>query len=183
MDEHFRPEAGLELDDYIRAGDSNAVWHLIRYLWALEYLADKPSITRLLDLGCGAGYGTFLIANRFPELTVLGVDYDPSAVESARAAYSRPNLRFALGDATQWQATIGNDVHDCVVSFDAIEHIEHRELAMQSIVEHLSPDGVLLLSTRCGATSAGYSDPTTARFPTSKSLAGSPAPAWNTSCC
>ena len=30
MDEHFRPDAGLELDDYVRAGDTNAVWHLIR---------------------------------------------------------------------------------------------------------------------------------------------------------
>ncbi|MBK6312890.1 MAG: methyltransferase domain-containing protein [Blastocatellia bacterium] len=149
MDEHFRPEAGLELDDYVRAGDTNAVWHLIRYLWALEYLADQPSIARLLDLGCGAGYGTYLIASRFPEVTVLGVDYDPAAIEAARAAYSLPNLRFALGDATQWEATIGNDIHDCIVSFDAIEHIEHRELVMQGIVEHLSPAGVLLLSTPC----------------------------------
>ena len=148
MDEHFTPSTGLDLDEYIRRRDANAVWHLIRYVWALECLAERP-VARLLDFGCGAGYGTYLVASRFPDVSVLGVDYDPAAVEAARAAYQLPNLRFALGDGTQWEATIGDEVYDCVVSFDSIEHIEHRELVMQSLVEHLSPSGFVLLSTPC----------------------------------
>jgi SAM-dependent methyltransferase len=149
IDEHFTPTGGLDLDDYVARGESNAVWHLIRYLWAAEVLGDWPETARVLDLGCGAGYGTYLLALRHPGISFLGVDYDPAAVEAARAAYVLPNLRFAPGDATQWEATIGRERYDCVVAFDSIEHVVHRELMLQEVVEHLEERGRLLLSTPC----------------------------------
>lgn len=146
VDEHFVPGSGTTLVDAIRAGDANAVHHLVRYEWAARCLAGRP-VGSLLDLATGSGYGAHQLATRLPSTKVLGVDYDASAVEQARARYAQPNLRYRLGDATRWDATIGPEPFDAVVSFDMIEHVLHREILMEGLVRHLAPGGVLLLST------------------------------------
>jgi SAM-dependent methyltransferase len=147
--EHFVPDLGLELEAYIERGDTTAVQHLIRYLWAVEMLAERHAWTSLLDLGCGAGYGCYAIARRFPAARVVGIDSDSGAIARARRDYVLPNLDFRVGDAMRWEA-LGGDEFDCIVSFDSIEHFEHRELVLERIVEHLALSGCLLLSTPCG---------------------------------
>jgi SAM-dependent methyltransferase len=150
VDEHFVPIRGLDLTTYLESGDVNGVHHLIRYKWALRCLADRPGVERLVDLGSGAGYGSYAIARAFPGTQVLGVDYDARAVEQARRTYSLPNLAFQTGDGRLWRETIGTAPFDCVVCFDVIEHIPHRELFLENVVRHLRPGGCMLFSTPCG---------------------------------
>jgi 2-polyprenyl-3-methyl-5-hydroxy-6-metoxy-1,4-benzoquinol methylase len=149
VDEHFVPGRGANLRDAIRAGDQDAVHHLIRYEWAARCLADWP-VKSILDLASGNGYGAFNLAARVPSTKVTGVDYDAKAVEQARARYALPNLGYRTGDATRWGETIGPERFDAIVSFDMIEHVVHREIMMESLVGHLAPGGALLLSTPCG---------------------------------
>jgi len=49
---------------------------------ALEDVGGSPA--RVLDLGTGTGLGAFLVARRFPEAEVVGVDLAPRMVEEAR---------------------------------------------------------------------------------------------------
>lgn len=149
-DERFVPYAGLDLKPYLKVKDISAVHHLIRYIWALEVIADLNSLRNVLDIACGVGYGNYLIAKKFPNIFVTGVDYDPSAIKYAKQNYVLPNLEYKLGDPTRWEETIGSDKFDCIVSFDTIEHICHREIMMQNLIEHLHKSGSLLLSTPCG---------------------------------
>jgi len=150
INEYFVPSLGLDLDAYVTRGDINGAQHLIRYRWAIEALAERPDLTSLVDLGCGDGYGSFAIARRHPHVRVVGIDCDEEAIAAARRTYPSHNLEFRVGDAMRWNATLGEDVYDCVVSFDSIEHVEHRELYLQGVVEHLTEAGCLLLSTPCG---------------------------------
>jgi 2-polyprenyl-3-methyl-5-hydroxy-6-metoxy-1,4-benzoquinol methylase len=150
VDEHFVPKDGLDLEPYLRAKNTTAVHHLIRYLWAERCLADIKGLESVLDVACGSGYGSFVLSKRFPGARVVGADYDPGAVEVASSLYSAPNLEYRVGDVTRWDETIGPDVVDAVVSFDTIEHVIHRDIMMESTVKHLRDDGVLLLSTPCG---------------------------------
>jgi len=148
VDEHFVPAGAMDLKTAIATGDANAVHHLIRYEWAERYLADiRPA--SVLDLACGAGYGAHQLACGLPGTRVLGVDYDAGAVETARKQYRATNLSFAVGDARRWEETIGRERFDCVVAFDMIEHVSHREILAQGVVEHLASEGRLLLSTPC----------------------------------
>lgn len=103
--------------------------------------------TSLLDIACGAGYGSHGLALALPDCDVVGGDYDPAAVESARASHRAANLSYVEADITRWNESLGPRTFDCVVSFDTLEHVEHREIAMKNLVQHLSDDGVLLLST------------------------------------
>jgi 2-polyprenyl-3-methyl-5-hydroxy-6-metoxy-1,4-benzoquinol methylase len=150
VNEHFVPTLGLDLEPYLACGDVNGAQHLIRYRWAIETLAERAPLTSLLDLGCGNGYGCYAIARRFPRLRVVGVDRDEQAIDAGRRSYPLPNLELRVGDARRWEATLGDDHFDCVVSFDSIEHVEHRELYLEGVVEHLTPAGCLMLSTPCG---------------------------------
>lgn len=151
MDEHFTPPAGLDVWTYARLGDLGAAHHLIRYEWLRRVLTGQPQVKSVLDAGCGAGYGTYLLAKEFPNMTVCGVDYDPSGVADSKSRYRLSNLSYSLGDLTNWDATIGVTCYDAIVSFDSIEHVKHRELVMECFVRHLRPEGSLFLSTPCGA--------------------------------
>jgi SAM-dependent methyltransferase len=151
VDEHFVPKLGLNPESYITHGDVAGVHHLTRYKWAIEVLVDEQPLETLLDVACGSGYGSYLIAKRFPLTTVVGVDYDPAAVQAAANTYSLPNLKYQTGDVTDWENTIGTDRYRCIISFDTIEHVSHREIMMENLVESLEGNGFLLLSTPCGA--------------------------------
>jgi SAM-dependent methyltransferase len=149
VDEHFVPGGDTDLLSAIRLGDFNAVHHLIRYDWAARCLEDWP-VSSVLDLATGSGYGAHTMAGRIPSARVTGVDYDADAIREARQRYSRPNLEFQSGDGTRWRQTIGPRKYDVIVSFDMIEHVAHREILMENVVNHLEPQGALLLSTPCG---------------------------------
>jgi SAM-dependent methyltransferase len=153
VNEHFVPSMGVDLEPYLDAyadsSDISSVHHVVRYVWAVECLGDLQGVTSVLDVACGAGYGSFMIASRFPGIRVVGADYDPGALEEARRSYRLDNLEFRHGDGVRWAETVGDEVFDCIVSFETIEHVEHRELFMENLVEHLAADGRLFLSTPC----------------------------------
>ena len=91
-DEHFVPLNGLDLTPYIQNQDTGAVHHLIRYTWAVEVIASLPTPHHILDVACGAGYGSYILAQKFSHTQVIGVDYDPKAVDHARLIFPSPNL-------------------------------------------------------------------------------------------
>lgn len=149
-DEHFVPINGLDLTPYIQANDIGGIHHLIRYKWALKVLADLHP-RKILDVACGAGYGSYLFAHQFPNASIIGADYDAKAVELAQKEYSLPNLEYRVSDVMCWEDTIGATIFDCIVSFDTIEHVPHREIMMENLVHHLHKSGSLLLSTPSGS--------------------------------
>jgi len=114
-------------------------WH--RYAFACRFAAGR----RVLDVACGEGYGSALLATVAP--SVLGVDIDAATVAHARAAYAdRPGLRFAAGSAAALD--LPDASIDLVVSFETIEHLpEDLQPAMLAeIARVLAPGGLLLLS-------------------------------------
>jgi len=149
IDEHFTPESALDLETYIAVGDLTAIHHLARYLWARDLLPTGG--TSLLDLGCGSGYGSYLMAEARPEASVIGIDYDAQAVEHARRHHKLENLSFAVGDPTDWERTLGASQFDAIACFDVIEHVQHRELLLEAVAGHLHPQGQLFFSTPCAS--------------------------------
>jgi SAM-dependent methyltransferase len=114
-------------------------WH--RYVFARRHVTGW----RVLDVACGEGYGSALLAGF--AVDVVGVDIDADAIAHARGQYgSLANLRFAQGFATA--LPLPDASVDAVVSFETIEHLpaadQPRMLA--EIARVLTPNGMLLLS-------------------------------------
>ena len=149
--EFFVPKRGHDVAAYIAAGEKQGIHHVGRYQWASEVLR-RRSPRRILDVACGAGYGAKMYADACPGAEVVGVDYDERAVEWARRHYRAPNLSYRVGNMVTWAYGDGSPMgeFDAASSFDTIEHLLHREIALIQFAENLSPAGVLLFSTPCG---------------------------------
>jgi len=93
---------------------------------------------RVLDVGSGDGTITSEVAERLPRGSALGVDPSTQMIEFAREHYRRPNLDFAIGDATR----LGyHGEFDLVTSFNALHWVKDEAAALASIREALRPGG------------------------------------------
>jgi ubiquinone/menaquinone biosynthesis C-methylase UbiE len=62
----------------------------------------SDTVARILDLGCGQGHTTRLLAEHFPRASSLGFEYDPALVARASADPSNPpRIAFQQGDASR----------------------------------------------------------------------------------
>ena len=89
-------------------GDSDAALRRLRLLATVFEACTRRFLERLpltepervLDLGCGPGETTRLLARRFPDARVTGVDSSPRAIAQARTSQQAPAPRFAVADVT-----------------------------------------------------------------------------------
>ena len=113
--------------------------HLARYALALRYAEGK----RILDCGCGAGYGTAELATAASEAT--GIDFSNDAIEYAREHYARPNVRFITGSCLDLPFPASS--FDLVVAFEVIEHLIDFRRFLDECARVLHPAGMLIAST------------------------------------
>jgi len=113
--------------------------HIHRYLLACAYVKDK----RVLDIACGEGYGTAMLAQT--ARSVMGIDNDAATLTHAREHHGKPNVAFVQADAQQ--LSLPPDSLDVVVSFETIEHFQFHEQFLTAIRAALTDEGVLLIST------------------------------------
>lgn len=113
--------------------------HLHRYFLAREFCRGKD----VLDVASGEGYGTAILAE--VAHSVIGVEFDYVTVTHARAAYTRNNLHYLVGDARL--LPVENASLDVVVSFETLEHFAEQEQFVREVRRVLRPDGVFIVST------------------------------------
>ena len=114
--------------------------HQHRYEFAKEFVKDKA----VLDLACGEGYGSFLLAGSAKK--VFGVDIAEETIKHASLKYQKNNLEFIRGSMTSIPID-GEKIFDIIVCFEAIEHIKEQEQLMREIKRLLKEDGILIIST------------------------------------
>jgi SAM-dependent methyltransferase len=117
----------------------SATEHLHRYALASLLTEDKT----VLDIACGEGYGSHLMAKKAKY--VAGVDLDIITVQTAAKKYLAPNLEFKQGNAAE--IPFGDHFFDIVVSFETIEHHDRHDEMMREIKRVLKPSGVCIIST------------------------------------
>ena len=111
-----------------------------RHLVVYEWIAAQVQGLRAIDMACGEGYGSDVLARS--AASVVGVDANPEAHEHARLRYVRPNLRFAreLVDSFSEPA-------DAVVFLQTIEHVERPGEVLEHFRSLVGQDGVVFVST------------------------------------
>jgi O-antigen biosynthesis protein len=114
--------------------------HLLRYHFAAQFCAGK----RVIDLGCGEGYGSAMLAAT--AATVVGIEIELGVVEHARGAYQRPNLEFLEGSVLDLDRIPPASI-DVAVCFEVLEHVQEHEQLLDGINRVLAPGGLLAIST------------------------------------
>ena len=135
--ERLVPDA-LAADD--ATGRATLRLHLERYEFAARQLAPG----RVLDIACGAGYGTRLLAERAAAAScVLGVDRDAAAVDYARSRYGGAGVEFRVADALAFRDAEG---FAAIVSLETVEHLDEPGRFLAGLAAMLRPGGVLVAS-------------------------------------
>jgi 2-polyprenyl-3-methyl-5-hydroxy-6-metoxy-1,4-benzoquinol methylase len=111
-----------------------------RHLAVYEWIAARVPGLRVIDMACGEGYGSDLLAST--AASVVGVDANPEAHEHARLRYRRPNLRFERDLVDRFAVSC-----EAVIFLQTIEHIEEPGAVLDHFAGMLSPGGTAYVST------------------------------------
>jgi SAM-dependent methyltransferase len=111
-----------------------------RHLAVYEWVAARCRGVDVVDMACGEGYGTGVLAQGARHVT--GVDANPEAFEHARARYGGPSVDYA-------RDLVDSYVEECdaVVFLQTIEHVEDDAGVLRHFKGMLRPGGTAFVST------------------------------------
>jgi SAM-dependent methyltransferase len=113
-----------------------------RHLAVYRWIAARCRGLRVVDMACGEGYGSAVLAEHAAQVT--GVDANPDAHEHARLRYSMPGLRFERGLVEQWE---DGAPWDAIVFLQTIEHVTEPAALLRRFATLLAPGGAVYVST------------------------------------
>ena len=106
-------------------------------------LRKRPGPSRILDVGCGDGVATGLVARLAPGNHVIGIDWSTRAVQLA----GRHGFDMISGSVDGPGLPVADATVDVVIMSELIEHLVDTDAALTEAMRVLRPGGVLLLST------------------------------------
>lgn len=134
--ERIYPEKCQTAEDYVLY-----LKHMFAYEYAKGFI--QPN-AKVLEVGCGAGYGTAMLADR-KDLQITGLDVDASVVESANKRYPSENCHYMAFDGSR--LPFQNEEFDAVISFQVIEHVDDDESFLKEMSRVLKPGGRAIVVT------------------------------------
>lgn len=128
--------------DHLRSSGRRADAHLARYALACDLVREGDFV---LDIACGMGYGSRMLALTSPAAMVQGIDNEARAIEYANANFAGPRTTFATDDA-HTLAQVQDGSADVIVSFETLEHLPQPEAFLARAARILRPGGRLIVS-------------------------------------
>jgi len=117
-------------------------WELPTFVSMLELAAIDLRGKRILDAGCGSGYSTELLRDRFAPSRLVGFDLMEEQIELARARIV-DSAELRVGDITRIDEKDAS--FDAVFVFGILHHVPQWRVALEEIARVLVPSGVLLV--------------------------------------
>lgn len=117
------------------------LFSLSHYKFAAKLLGEGKDV---LEVGCGEGLGTCLLAEFANK--VIGIDIDVDAISEAKRIFASERTDFLTVDILK--ADLDNRF-DGIVCFDVIEHIylENEGLFFENCIKHLKANSICIIGT------------------------------------
>jgi trans-aconitate 2-methyltransferase len=97
---------------------------------------------RVMDLGCGPGNSTAILAERWPKCKLTGLDSSTAMIAAAREA--NPDLSWRVGDIAAW-ADEGGPGGDIVFSNAALQWVDDHATLLPRLLARVAPGGALAI--------------------------------------
>lgn len=112
----FEQYRETKLEDY-------PVDHLVRYFYAANLFAGK----KVLDIACGSGYGSKILA--MAGCKVTGIDREQAAIDIANEYFYHKNIKYLLTKAEN----VIQQEFDAVVCIGTMEHLQDPGLIFKQL--------------------------------------------------
>lgn len=112
----------------------------------LKRISIQPQI--ILDAGCGIGYYTLSLSDRFPHAAIIGYD-----IEKNKIRFSQQLMRDRGIDNVQFRTfnlesqALGKNRYDLIINIDVLEHIKEYKKVIKKFKQALKPNGFLYIHT------------------------------------
>ena len=97
-------------------------------------------VKRAVDLGCGPGNSTEVLAAAFPDATVTGLDNSPEMIAAARKRL--PDIQFDIADIETWN---DEGPFDVILSNAVFQWVPNHEILFPRLLGRLAPGGSLAI--------------------------------------
>jgi len=95
---------------------------------------------KALEIGCGIGKTTKLLAEKYSKLMITAIDYDKEQIEKARKNKKLKNVKFQYGDATKLK--FKNSSFDYVIETNTFHHIKNYSKVIKEVYRMLKKNGI-----------------------------------------
>jgi trans-aconitate 2-methyltransferase len=110
-----------------------------------DLLAALPPIDArsVIDLGCGPGNSTEMLAACYPEAQVAGIDSSADMIAAARLRL--PQVRFAVQDLLAWADNdpAEDNAFDVILANAVLQWVPDHATLLPKLVARLAPNGAL----------------------------------------
>jgi trans-aconitate 2-methyltransferase len=104
----------------------------------LVYRVANENVQRIIDLGCGPGNSTRVLAERWPDADIVGLDSSRDMIDKARATES--DWTWIADDIAHWAET-SSEVFDLVFSNAAMQWVPDHPTLYPKLLERASHGG------------------------------------------
>ncbi|WP_338672304.1 trans-aconitate 2-methyltransferase [Streptomyces sp. SCSIO 30461] len=113
---------------------------------------------RIADIGCGPGNVTVLLADRWPDARITGLDLSPEMLARAEKEHAGPtpgggSIDFRLADAARW---IPDEPYDLIVSNAALQWVPGHPGSFAAWIDGLAPGGTFAFQVPGNFTSPSH---------------------------
>ncbi|MCK5658271.1 MAG: methyltransferase domain-containing protein [Alphaproteobacteria bacterium] len=110
-----------------------------------------PAGARVIDMGCGTGEVTYVVALLNPRADIIGIDNNQDDIEFARKTYKLPNLSFRLSDIAI--PDFENESVDGIINSNILHgvysgagyNLEAVDQLLERQIRKLKPGGIMLI--------------------------------------
>lgn len=129
--------------DVVSPDDSHEYEQYLHHVERYTFAAGHCTPGRVLDIACGVGYGSRILRDARPDLTLTGVDLSETAIDYARERYASAGVEFLAADAMTFEPDrqVGT-----IVSLETIEHLPRPLEFIERLSAFLVPGGRFIAS-------------------------------------
>ena len=96
------------------------------------------TVNRVVDIGCGPGNSTELLASSFPDAKLFGIDSSADMIAAAKIRL--PNVSFSIADISSWN---DEEPYDIILANASLQWVPDHQTVFPALINKLSPGGVL----------------------------------------
>lgn len=120
-----------------------ALYKSINHLKRIE--EDLAQCSKIVDFGCREGEIAAYLARRYPQSSIIGIDFSEQLVEKAKKKHQLPNLSFY--EINKFSREDKREELDLIIFLGELHWFKNQKSYLETVVKCLKADGRILLST------------------------------------